>query len=84
LNSLGESIRVDRGAQLVSMEFRKNGRSLGTATVIPSRDGDIGRDRLHDIIIDHVGPALLARPWKDAVRETRGLLQENLLEVLRG
>jgi hypothetical protein len=84
LDSIREPLQVEAGTSLVSLDFRRSGQSLGLTTVVPSRDGVVGVDRLQDTVIDYLAPVLMVRRWDEAVAESRSILQENLLKIPRG
>jgi hypothetical protein len=84
LDSIREPLQAGAGTSLVSLDFRRSGQSLGSASVVPSRDGVIGVDRLQDTVIDYIAPALMVRRWDEALAESRNILQENLLKIPRG
>jgi len=84
LGAITEPLRVDTGVEQVTIDIRRSGQSLGSATVTPSREGVVGIDRLRDTVIDYLAPSLMVRRWDEAVAESRSILQENLLKVPRG
>lgn len=82
LELLQQPVRAGAGVDTVELDLRLRGRSKDVVTVA-AREGLVGLDRLHDVVIDRLAPALLARPWRDAVDETRSLLQARLLTAAR-
>jgi len=84
LEALGDPLVVDARVEQLLLDVRRNGRSIGTVSLVPSREGIVGADRVRDTLVDRLASALMGSPWEESVGQSQRILQENLLLVPKG